>query len=172
MRNRSLTVLDSSAGGKKTQISCHLNLQWWLGLFLVRFKTDFVGPSQKEAKNIHFRSDLNDRRQRVKKNKQISSHLNLLWWLGLFLVMFKTEIMSVLAKTKWKISISASIWTIAAILHNRSFTVPDISAGGEKNPQISSHLNLLWSLGLFLVMFRTEIMSVLAKKNRKRSIFP
>ena len=50
-----------------------------------------------------------------------------------------------------------------------SFTVLDSSAGG-KLKKISSHLNLLWWLGLFLVKFKTEIMSVLAKKNRKKSI--
>ena len=97
---RCFTVLDNSAGEKKNR--SHL-ISSKSSVFLVRFKTEIMSVLRKRPLGSEIRSPVQFGGR--KKNQQISSHLNLLLWLGLFPVRFKTEIMSVLAKKNWKRSI-------------------------------------------------------------------
>ena len=131
---------------------------------------------KKKRKKVYFRSDLNFDRRIMhnrsftildssvggKKIMDISSHL--WWWLWLFLVRFKTEIMSVLAKKKRKkVNFRSDLKLDRRIMHALQFNTV---RGAEKIKGLSSHLNLLWWLEL--VRFKTETMSVLAIKKRKK----
>ena len=95
MRNRSFTVLDSSAGAKKETdlISSKSSVVTWAIPGEVEDRNN-VGPSQKEAIKVHFRSYMKLVRRHLicvnrsltvldssagGKKEQISSHLNLLW---------------------------------------------------------------------------------------------